>query len=223
MGVTDAADDQGLRFAQDALDATWHLRQARLERSPMVYPAAKPHGLLPLWLLLLASLTACADKVQPEAAVVLPEPLLASPAPAPFPRNHITGLAWAFKSGEQCTATASSRMIALTISATDTAVNWRLQGHLLAQTRQTRVPFRFSARNASWTVLARRSSSGQLGASSSLSEKEVAQVSVLLGGGTLSAGTGATALTLRLPPAGQEGSDWFACVREHLLPARTAS
>ena len=173
------------------------------------------------WILLITCLPACEQQLKPEAAVVRPETPPTPPPPLPAQKTYVSGLAWMFKPGDSCVAIASGKVVTLTISATASTVNWRLQGRLLNQVKQSRMPIRFLAKNAFWTILARRAPGGQLAASVPLSEKEAARVLVLLGGGTLEAGVGTGAFTVRLPAAGQEGVDWFACVRGRLLPVPT--
>ena len=132
---------------------------------------------------------------------------------------RVTSAVWSFNSGEQCIATASSSAVAVAVAATDRTVTWTVRGRLAsAVPAQRNLPLAFSGTNASWTVPARRAARRQLIASIPLSEYAASRVLLMLRGGTLRLGAGGSAPTIRLPGSGQDGTQWFECVRKRLSP-----
>lgn len=168
-------------------------------------------------LALLSSITACRSDKAPDMPVVQSEPA-PPPAPAVARSRLLDGLAWTFGAQGRCIATASGKGIAVSVEVTDSRVEWRIQGRSIQRSRIVPSILRFSSSTASWTVSARRTSAGQLVVSEPLSENQVARIVVVLGGTTIAVGPIGRAAMVRIPEAGQNGTTWFRCVRNHLLP-----
>ena len=173
-------------------------------------------GIRLLWLLPAACLAACAA---PSPKQTIPHPLEPALNAPPTPAPRITNAAWSFKSGEQCIVTASSPIVAFSVTTNNNSMVWTVRGKLVnMKPLQRNLPLSFSGMNVSWTVPARRTAKGQLIASMPLSEYAASRVLLMLRGGALRLGAGSSVPTIMLPGSGQDGTQWFECVRKHLSP-----
>lgn len=170
----------------------------------------------------LVVLAACQTPVpQPEPAWQAPVPLAPAPArvtPAPQPLS-VEGV-WSFEKRDNlCTARASHATLVLSANVRDGRFGLSVTPSR-ARPIRAGLPGRlsFSGTIGSWRLQGRTSSSGGLEFGERLDEAAASRLMALISGGLLEAkGPGTRLPSLRLPPAGQPGGDWFDCIRQQLL------
>lgn len=117
---------------------------------------------------------------------------------------------WAFDRAA-CKATASSSGPVLELSASRSGAVIALR-YRAGPAPRGAAPLRLSGPAGSWS-LPGRAVKGAVRIARPLDEDAASRMLLLLGGGTVNAGTGPA---LVVPPAGDAGRDWFECVRGHL-------
>jgi hypothetical protein len=173
-------------------------------------------GLLKQMLLgaMVLSLLACERPVAPVPAVPPPPPA----PPPPVPRS--APAVWSFDSGDVCKASASSNVLSLDVTASNSTLTLKVRmgrGAVMPAGRSVAIEFAGTAGN--WTVTGRKTARHRVIASQPMTEDQAGQILLLLQGGVVQVGTADEDLPpLQVPNSGVPGRDWFECVRRQLFP-----
>jgi hypothetical protein len=168
---------------------------------------------------LLLAMAACS---KPPAPAPIAEQPVATPAPKPIaPRPAVPVIAkadpltWHFDvSPTACHAVADAPGITLSISPDGNKVLTTVAGQRVQHSRNAgAVQFAFAGPAGNWNA-AGRWHTGQITAETDTSDRGLANMLALLGGGSLHLSSGRQAIgTLEIAASGPDGRAWFNCAR----------
>jgi hypothetical protein len=161
------------------------------------------------------------NKAPPSSAQAIPIP---SPQPSrQSDFHHVLQLAWSFeKTPSRCLAKAVGAGAALAIAVSrNTGVKLRLTfpGVVVSgASARTKAILRFRGPAGHWELQGSNIGYVTVSVESASDEVSLGRVLMLLDGGTLDVNVPGPALpSLRVPPAGANGTSWFDCARAQML------